>query len=142
MIKQVNPLCAKVVLAIFLHLFLVSCSDTPKDPTGKTLREKAHRAYSEGHKNEAFALYKEACEKNDGESCFYISYSFPVPEDQKKYFYDSSCNLGYDRACLLLGFYHSMRSSSQDVPKSLSYFSKSCDLGNEVACRIYKKGLK
>ena len=129
-----------------LTIFLVSCGDSPdkspKDPSGVELREKAHQAYAEKRYEEALALYKDACQKSDGEGCFYAGKSFILPKEQERYFYDSSCSLGYARGCLLLGFYHSMRSSLQDVPKSLSYFSKSCDLGNEVACRIYKKGLK
>lgn len=106
------------------------------------LREKAHKAYSKGHYQEALTLYQKACEGNDGESCFLASSLFDITEDQKELFYTSSCDLGYDRGCLLLGFYYSMRSSTQDISQSLAYFSKSCDLGNEVACRIYKKGLK
>lgn len=130
-----------VATLLFLILF-ISCGDTSKDQSGKELREKAHQAYNEKHYQEALSLYKEACQKSDGESCFLVSNLFNIAKDQKKYFYESSCNLGYARGCLLLGFYHSMPSSIQDTPQALTYFSKSCDLGNEVACRIYKKGLK
>lgn len=141
MIRQVSLIFKRGFIPLSL-IFLISCSDTPKDPSGEELREKAHQAYAEKHYEEALALYEGACQKGDGEGCFYVSNYFAIPKEQKNYFYDSSCSLGYARGCLLLGFYHSMRSNSQDVPKSLSYFSKSCDLGNEVACRIYKKGLK
>lgn len=136
----------QTIVFCFLVVFLISCSDSPKespkDPSGAELREKAHQAYSEGHKNEAFTLYKEACQKGDAEGCFCVSNYFSLPKEQERHFYESSCSLGYARGCLILGFYHSMSSDSRDIPQSLAYFSKSCDLGNEVACRIYKKGLK
>ena len=54
-----------------LTIFLVSCGDSPdkspKDPSGVELREKAHQAYAEKRYEEALALYKDACQKSDGE---------------------------------------------------------------------------
>lgn len=129
-------------LFVLLSLLFLSCSDSPKTLTNQELREKAHRAYSEERYKEALELYQEACEGNDGESCFLVSNLFNIAEEWKKHFYTSSCDLGYARGCMILGLYYSMRSNTQDIPQSLAYFSKSCDLGNEVACRIYKKGLK
>lgn len=134
----------KSILFLNLLLFLVfsACSDSPKNLTNQELREKAHRAYGEKRYQEALELYQEACEGNDGESCFLVSNLFDIAEDQKKHFYTSSCDLGYARGCMILGLYYSMHSNTQNLPQSLAYFFKSCDLGNEVACRIYKKGLK
>lgn len=143
MTRQVDFARVKNFFSILLILILLfSCSDTPKDPSVEELREKAHQAYEEKRYDDAFALYQEACQKNDGESCFLVSNYFSIPDDQKRIFYESSCSLGYDRGCLLLGFYHSMDPKSQSISQALEYFSKSCDLGNEVACRIYKRGLK
>lgn len=139
--KKLRCVCIFFRLIVLL-LFFTACSDTPKDVSGKELREDAHRAYGEKRYEEALDLYKEACQKSDGESCFLVSNLFNIAEEWKKHFYTSSCDLGYARGCMILGLYYSMHSNTQDIPQSLAYFSKSCDLGNEVACRIYKKGLK
>ena len=131
----------QAVAFCLVGFFLISCSDTVED-----IREKAKEAYRKKDYEKARSLFEEACQKSDGESCFFRSKCFDSGTlEEKKDLYNRSCELGYDRGCLILGFYYSMdpkRSNVLDIPKSLQYFSKGCDLGNEVACRIYKNGLK
>ena len=109
--------------------------DTNNDPVLKCIVEGVSLLQKVKHST-ASNKFKTCCEKyKDSRSCLEHASYLDVHEEEEEaeVYYKKSCNLGYGRACFVIG-----RSLLQKgfKSKSISFFEKGCTFGHPKSCKF------
>ncbi len=100
--------------------------------------------------DKAMTYLTKACNKKNGDACFYIGEMYGAGEGVKvnkntaKKFYDKAysynlalCKKNDGYACASIGmFYQYGRKFKKDVKKAAQYYQKACDLNSTVGCSL------
>lgn len=95
-----------------------------------------------GHSKEAILYYKKATTLGDNRGYILIGDTYRRLQDylNAKKYYEVSCNKKYATACYNLGVsYLKGQGTNQNDHIAKAYFLKSCNLGDQMGCDIYKQ---
>lgn len=76
------------------------------------------------------------CDGGDAQACLKVSdayFSMDENHPKRSEFHEKACNLKNADGCMLVGFSYEKKG---DMANAKKFYTRACDLGNEVACTM------
>ncbi len=133
-----------------------ACSDLGSRCLAAIILADGRKTYIKDKKDKA-ELNEKACKLDDGLGCFNIAKNYEegygVDQDEAKAeelmrkaltLLPKECEKNDGKSCLSLAMLYNPKSASTRVPKdearSMAFYKKACDAGEEMACNVLKAG--